>query len=545
MKISTNSQKFLGVIALLLFTTQVAWGYSASGSAVKQVGSTYYVLYETGESNFSTISSKEYTLQGPGAQLTYDAKCVPILGFYGGDLKVAQKLDGNWSNKLFGAQPPKKSYQSYGPVGINRNATHIKLYTETGATGEKYFKNVFVTMAQYVDAPSVTSLAFGSAELGTSDVSKTFTVAWCNVSAMTWEVTGSGADQIEVSVSNNSEAGKYNTATFTVKYKHTKAVDLSATLTVKNTYGSYSKNISLTGSTYKHDQTLSWVNEASILPNMFIGGHQAIMAVGSPSGLNASSFSSNHSEILSVSDAGVLTAVAEGEATITAYQAGSDDYNAATPITYDFVVKPKATPTINPVGFSEGTTELKVDDVRTINLADVSAGLDGDFKVTASTADVMGITREGNTITLTALHAGTTTLTVKQTENSTIYGAEKSYTFNVTRYTPEFSLSTTNLVLDETATLTLNHVDGVSIDFSNDNVDYDAGVITAKKAGTTTLTVTQPETNSIEAREEVYTITVVKKTPTLTVKASSPYPVSDPPRSIAACSAEMRSSASA
>lgn len=516
MKISTIYQKFLGVIALLLFTTQVAWGYSASGSAVKQVGSTYYVLYETGESNFSTISSKEYTLQGPGAQLTYDAKCVPILGFYGGDLKVAQKLDGNWSNKLFGAQPPKKSYQSYGPVDINRNATHIKLYTETGATGEKYFKNVFVTMAQYVDAPSVTSLAFGSAELGTSDVSKTFTVAWCNVSAMTWEVTGSGADQIEVSVSNNSEAGKYNTATFTVKYKHTKAVDLSATLTVKNTYESYSKNISLTGSTYKHDQTLSWVNEASILPNMFIGGRQAISATAT-SGLDVTYSSSDESK-MTVSNAGVLTAIAEGPVTITAYQAGNDEYNAATPITYDFVVKPKATPTINPVGFSEGTTELKVDDARTINLADVSAGLDGDFKVTASTADVMGITREGNTITLTALHAGATTLTVKQTENSTIYGAEKSYTFNVTRYTPEFTLSATNLALDETATLTLNHVDGVSIDFSNDNVGYDAGVITAKKAGTTTLTVTQPETNSIEAREEVYTITVVKKTPTLTVK---------------------------
>lgn len=515
MKISTIYQKFLGVIALLLFTTQVAWAAWTSGQAVSNSGDTYYVAYQDSYENLNTIETgPTITLSGPGAKLIYTAR--GSSSFTGAGVKYfnySYSTNGgsSWTDKSQNLTTSNAQYTA----NLSTDVNAIRFLTKTGSTLTKYVSNIRVEMAKYINNPSATSLAFGSAELGTSATTKTFTIAWCNVPAMTYSVSGTGKDQIEVSVENNAAAGKYNTATFTVKYNHTVAGTLNAKLTVSDTYGSYSKEITLAGSTYKHDQTLSWVNEASILPNMFIGGRQAISATAT-SGLDVTYSSSDESK-MTVSNAGVLTAIAEGPVTITAYQAGNDEYNAATPITYDFVVKPKATPTINPVGFSEGTTELKVDDARTINLADVSAGLDGDFKVTASTADVMGITREGNTITLTALHAGATTLTVKQTENSTIYGAEKSYTFNVTRYTPEFSLSATNLVLDETATLTLNHVDGVSIDFSNDNVDYDAGVITAKKAGTTTLTVTQPETNSIEAREEVYTITVVKKTPTLTV----------------------------
>lgn len=507
MKISTNYQKFLGVIALLLFTTQVAWGETY----VLNEGTTQITLMN----GMSSASNKEYTLSGPGATLTFEIEKTSSVATG----KFVVKAGSTEVKSIGVGDLSKNSWKSY-TVDLtqfsNYQSNRSLTFSATG-TLAKYLRNAKVTMAKYINAPSKTSIAFAAGKVDDADSEDSFTIAWCNLPAMTVTKSGTGNERVNVSISNNSEAGKFGTATFTVTYDRSQASTLDVTLTIKDGNGGNSKTVKVTGSTAKYDQTLSWVNESSILPNMFIGGHQAIMAVGSPSGLNATSFSSDNTAALTVSDAGVLTAIAEGEATITAYQAGNYKYNPAS-ITYAFVVKPKATPTINPVGFSEGTTELKVDDVRTINLADVSAGLDGDFKVTVSPADVMGITREGNTITLTALHAGTTTLTVKQTENSTIYGAEKSYTFNVTRYTPEFTLSATNLVLDETATLTLNHVDGVSIDFSNDNVDYDAGVITAKKAGTTTLTVSQAETNSIEAREEVYTITVVKKTPTLTVK---------------------------
>lgn len=524
MKISTIYQKFLGVIALLLFTTQVAWAaWPAYSGTISGSGDNYYVLDDATERSISaTGSGGNYTYQlgGPSANLSFKAKRDATgvgsltVGQNSGD-QLFDKNPGKVTKKIFGIES-QVDYDSYGTYAVNANSTQLVFSASLGSY-KKYFKDVKVTMAKILKDPSKTSIAFTAGKVDDANSSDSFTIDWCNLPAMTVTKSGTGNEYVSVSIDNNSSKGKFGTATFTVTYDRSQASTLDVTLTIKDGNGGNSKTVKVTGSTAKYNQTLSWVNESSILPNMFIGGHQAIMAVGSPSGLNATSFSSNNTNALTVSDAGVLTAIAAGEATITAYQAGNYKYNPAS-TTYDFVVKPKATPTINPVGFSEGTTELKVDDVRTINLADVSAGLDGDFTVTASTADVMGITREGNTITLTALHAGATTLTVKQTENSTIYGAEKSYTFNVTRYTPEFTLSATNLALDDTATLTLNHVDGVSIEFSNDNVGYDAGVITAKKAGTTTLTVTQPETNSIEAREAVYTITVVKKTPTLTVK---------------------------
>ena len=74
--------------------------------------------------------------------------------------------------------------------------------------------------------------------------------------------------------------------------------------------------------------------------------------------------------------------------------------------------------------------------------------------------------------------------------------------------------------LEQTATLSLAHVDGVNISFAPEGiVSYDGstGIITAVAPGTTTMTVSQAQTNSIDAREETYEIVVSKKTPSLTV----------------------------
>ncbi len=496
-----------------------AW--SGNGSAVKQVGSTYYVVYQDSYETLNTIETgPSISLSGPGATLTYEAKgSNSVTGAGTNYFYYSYSTDNgnNWTDK---SQSLTTSYASYS-ASLSSSVNAIRFLTKTGSTYTKNVQNIRVTMAQYVEAPSKTSIAFGTKEPYSVSETQTFTVAWCNVPAMTYSLSGTNAEDVSVSVANNAEAGKYNTATFTVKYNHTVPGNLNATLTIEDTYGSYSKTVTLTGSTYKYDQTLEWVDEETILTSMLNGSHQAIVAKGNPSGLIATSYESSDSTIISVDVNGLLVAKAEGEATITAYQAGNDLYKAATPISKTFTVLPKATPLFLESGFIEGENELKVDDVVTLALTNVSDGLEGDFTATASTNDVIGIVREGNTLSFTALHEGSTSVTVAQAENANIYGASKIYTFNVTRYTPEFTLSATELELEQTATLTLSHVDGQSISFVPEGiVSYDAnsGLITAAKVGTTTLTISQPQTNSIEAKEAEYTITVSKKTPTLTVK---------------------------
>ena len=520
-----KSTHFQSLIKCLLITlsfsalSQTALaGWSGSGQGT-QVSGVWYALYETGEQQISASGSggsHTYNLSAPGASLSFDARRNMRTGV--GSLKVS---DG--SNTLYDSNPAY-DYESVTNKTVNVNATSIVFSASLGSY-KKYFKNVKVTMAQYVDAPSKTSIAFGTGKVDDANTTSSFTIAWCNVPAMTWSVSGPGSDQIAVSVTNNAEAGKYNTATFTVTYKRNVASTLDAMLTIKDGNGNNAKSITLTGSTTKYDQTLSWQNEETILTSMMIGSDQPVMAVGNPSGLNASSFTSSDKKILTVSNAGVIVAVAEGEATITANQAGNYKYNAAAPITKTITVFPKATPVFTENGFSTSSTcELKVGEAVTLNVAEVSAGLNGDFTVTASTGDIMGVSREGNIITLSALHAGTTSITVAQAGNATIYPLSKTYTFNVTRYTPEFTLSANALELEQTATLTLNHVDGQSISFAPEGiVSYNAnnGVITAVAPGTTTLTVSQAQTNAIEAKSESFTITVSKKTPSLTVKMNN------------------------
>lgn len=253
--------------------------------------------------------------------------------------------------------------------------------------------------------------------------------------------------------------------------------------------------------------------------SMAKGTRQAI-AVTSTSGLTDFTYASDNDEVIHINGE-YLEAVGNGEATITVYQAGST-YFYSDSVKHVFTVMSKETPFFFENGFTDSeTNELKVGDRVTLNVDKVSEGLDGDFTVTANTADVMGVAREGNVITFSALHTGTVTFTVHQVENEDIYAASKTYTFNVTRYVPEFTLSATELILEQTAQLTLQNVDGANISFVPEGiVSYDGqtGLITALVAGTTTLTVSQAETNSIEAKQETFEITVSKKTPTLTVK---------------------------
>ena len=266
---------------------------------------------------------------------------------------------------------------------------------------------------------------------------------------------------------------------------------------------------------HPEDQAISWGEGMQF--NMAKGTLQPIV-VSSTSGLTEFSYESDNEAVIAI-EGEYLKAIAPGTAKITVSQAGNTYFNPAV-LETNFSVWFKETPVFAENGFVEGGNDLKVNDVVSINLTNVSDGLNGDFTVTATTDDVMGVVRDGNVLTFTALHAGSTTITVSQSENEDIFAASKTYTFNVTRYQPEFSLDKTALELEQTATLSLNHVDGVNISFAPEGiVSYDGstGIITTVAPGTTTMTVSQAQTNSIEAREETYEIVVSKKTPSLTV----------------------------
>ncbi len=208
----------------------------------------YYVLEVSGEQEYNTIWEQEYDLNGPGGILTFSAKSVPIWGFTSGDLHVEQYIDGEWSN-LLSEYSPKNKYKDYS-LQLDKRATKIKFYTETGATGYKYLKDIKVSMVQYVENVQGKSIDFGLVYFNAGDTVRAFDMDWCNTQALTYSLADASG-QFEVWIDNNAEKGKWGTAIVNVRYKHSELGEHNATLTIDG------KMVTLHGIT-KGMQSIRW-----------------------------------------------------------------------------------------------------------------------------------------------------------------------------------------------------------------------------------------------------------------------------------------------
>ena len=114
----------------------------------------------------------------------------------------------------------------------------------------------------------------------------------------------------------------------------------------------------------------------------------------------------------------------------------------------------------------------------------------------------------------------TVTIEIWQDQNVTYKASgKKTFTLTVNKRNPEFTVSKTSLELEQTSTLNMKYVDGASVTVEPAGViTYNNGTITGVGVGSAKLTVTQPETKAINYKKQEFTIFVVKKTPSLTVK---------------------------
>lgn len=213
------------------------------------VTGSYCVLEKSAEQQHRTIWDQEYNLNGPGSVLTFLAKSVPYLGFTNGDLRVDQYVDGKWSN-LLSEYSPKNKYKEYS-LQLDKHATKIKFYTETGATGYKYIKDIKVSMAQYMEDVQGKTVDFGLVYFNAGDTVQKFEMDWCNTNALAYSLEGDAGNQFEVWIENNAEMGKYGTAKVNVRYKHSVLGEHSATLTIDG------KAVTLHGVT-KGEQRILW-----------------------------------------------------------------------------------------------------------------------------------------------------------------------------------------------------------------------------------------------------------------------------------------------
>lgn len=210
----------------------------------------------------------------------------------------------------------------------------------------------------------------------------------------------------------------------------------TVTITQAETYKYVAKSQQFDVTVNKLSQTLTWDNP-SLETTMQVGSTLEGNTATSSAGLTPVTYSSGNTAAITVdATTGVLTAVATGSnITITASQAGNYKYLPAT-LTRQFSVFNKQTPTFAADAHFTGTDgRIEYTGTAIITVTGVSDGVDGDFTITNGDNTVINVVRNGETITITGLKVGSTTLTLAQKGNDDFIA--KSQTYSIEVYWPD------------------------------------------------------------------------------------------------------------
>lgn len=361
-------------------------------------------------------------------KLSFNFRCITVTTVTGASWKVEESSDNSHWTEKWSSTSKSTDSQSSGNIQLSKDAKYIRLIYSGNYAG--LFSNINVTELKYLNDPSTSSLNFGEADINTpTDASQTFTIAWCNLPAMTYSITGTDKDLFYVSsVANNSEVGKYNTATFTVKYKHTTAGSHSATLTIKDGNGGNTKTVTLSGKTNKLQPEVSWS------PDEAYFNVDDVLTATNSNGLTVT-LSGNSTYVGCMGNTATMLAATSGKITITAHVTGSAIY-AERDITKEITITNLEKQSIS---WNQDFSRLKTTDgTKSITLnATSSSGLPVTYELVGDKTGLT-LTKNGNTWTLTysATECKNTTIVAKQDGNAT--------------YAPAPSVSKTIKVIDPT-----------------------------------------------------------------------------------------------
>ena len=438
-RIHTYLPRIYHVIAPMLFVAFGLFGvnekafsaWSGSGQGVKKNG-TWYVLYEDGgQTADSWGGTKEYSLSGPGKTLTFEGKNNCLSKYTTTSVSVEDnKGTSLWSGNV------KNSYASKtASSDCDIDATKI-IFKNATVTAYKFsMQKVHVTMAQYLNNPTKTDLDCGTADINSESTSGQVNVAWCNVPAMSYEITDDAEGLFSVSVDVNSEAGKYNTSHFTVTYKHTKAGTHTAKLKITDSYNSYSKTVTLTGPTNMLQPTVTWSSNDAIF------NVDDELSASNSNDLTVT-LSGNSTYVTCTGNTAVMKAATSGTITITAHVAGNDIY-ADKDFTKDITITNLEKQHIT---WTQDFSRLKTTDkTKSITLnATSDSGLPVSYALVGNKTGLT-LSQSGNTWTLTysATECKNTTIVASQAGNST--------------YAPASSVSMPVKVIDPTKVCDVNN----------------------------------------------------------------------------------------
>ena len=247
-------------------------------------------------------------------------------------------------------------------------------------------------------------------------------------------ITASFSNILYANEAQNRDGGLLSYTATTKAITGVNAGTGTVTVTQAETYKYEAKSATFNVTVNKLAQTLTWDNpdmETTMQKGTTHEGNTAKSSVG----LTPVTYASSNTAAITVdANTGVLTAVEVGSnVTITASQAGNYKFLPAT-LTRIFSVFNKQTPAFSADDHFTGTNgRIEIEASATITVTGVSDA--DDFSITNGDNSVISVERNGETITITALSLGNTTLTLAQEGNDDFIA--KSVTYNIEVYMPD------------------------------------------------------------------------------------------------------------
>lgn len=551
-------------------------------SVPEEEGYVYQGWTDGNEFSWSTISgTSALALDGPGEIFSFQAKATAILGVWSSSNFYAQySVDGgkNWIRALPINLASRDQWYDFS-CEIPENATHVRLVTETGATGNKQVRNIRVTRKTYVRA-SASRLDFGDVYAGQKP-SLPFNVSYSTTNGGNIEITSSNprftvdnsdidvrarlmgmtdplADPHSIDVNDHSD----NKVTVNLTYNPDPSAKMGedeTTITISDRY--YTAELHFRANVVKGAATIESILETGVTSEMkvedaitdvftFNGTSEAL-----PSADNEDSFHFTiaHTPASSASGsaepekviaydpaANTITALNAGTARLTIYQEATDLVYAKT-VSYDFSVS-RHNQTIS--WDKEIATILQLGTKVTDNTASASTEL----PVTYASGNESAISVDSQSGELNAIAVGSgIIITASQQGNYKYNPASISRTFSVINkktpsFTPDshFEGNTATINFREKATITLSGVgededtgftfsgyDSSVISVERGGEDNEILTITALEIGSTTLTLAQEANDDFLGKSETYTINVVMPADYLTLDPSAGFDLAE------------------
>lgn len=272
---------------------------------------------------------------------------------------------------------------------------------------------------------------------------------------------------------------------------------------------------------FKSNQTLTFTS-SSYDPNIVKGTIVTGAATATASSGLPVTYTSTNSGVVSVDEYGNVKgeSLSNDDITIEATQLGNDEYNPAS-ISRVFHVVSKVETSFKTSGLS---SVIYVGDQPTITVVNEGEG----FTCSSSDPEVVGISKSGVVITLTALKVGTSTITLEQPESTTHSAVSQTYDITVEKVANTLELGLTSQTAQVDGAITVytggqNNTEtpivatitdqffSSSVNNGENVIIYEDGTIKARNAGTAKIAFTQAETDKYTGyASTTFDITVTK-----------------------------------